>query len=187
MVARRWSQVLGTLVANPWFAYFGTRTIYQGSAKGLCFPGFNCYACPLALFSCPIGALQQSFALLSPRYNSASASQAAVTAVKRAASYPVSAMLYVVGFIGLVGVVTGRLVCGWICPFGFLQDLLYKIPTPKLGLPQWMRFGKYFCRILCYRRSASIFSWNYYRQRQCLPGFCRIGLFDCTYSQLHRL
>jgi ferredoxin-type protein NapH len=148
MVARRWSQVLGTLVANPWFAYFGTRTIYQGSAKGLCFPGFNCYACPLALFSCPIGALQQSFALLSPRFKSVSASQAAVTAVKRAASYPVSALLYVVGFIGLVGVLTGRLVCGWICPFGFLQDLLYKIPTPKLGLPQWMRFGKYFALVV---------------------------------------
>jgi len=148
MVARRWSQVLGTLVANPWFAYFGTRTIYQGQAKGLCFPGFNCYACPLALFSCPIGALQQSFALLSPRFKTVVAGQAAVTAVKRAASYPVSALLYVVGFIGLIGVLTGRLVCGWICPFGFLQDLLYKIPTPKLGLPQWMRFGKYFALVV---------------------------------------
>jgi len=148
MVARRWSQVLGTLVANPWFAYFGTRTIYQGKAKGLCFPGFNCYACPLALFSCPIGALQQSMTLISPRFRTASAGQAVVTAVKRTASYPVSALLYVVGFIGLVGILTGRLVCGWICPFGFLQDLLYKIPTPKLPLPQWMRFGKYFALVV---------------------------------------
>ncbi len=59
------------------------------------------------------------------------------------ASYSIGALLYVVGFIGIIGVVTGRLVCGWICPFGFLQDLLYKIPTPKYRLPSWMRYGKY--------------------------------------------
>jgi ferredoxin-type protein NapH len=148
MRARRWTQVAGVLAANPWFAYFFTRRIYQGKAKGLCFPGFNCYACPLALFSCPIGALQQSFTLMSPRIRSASAPQAALSAVKRSASYPLGAMLYVVGFIGLVGILTGRLVCGWLCPFGFLQDLLYKIPTPKLPLPQWMRFGKYFALVV---------------------------------------
>jgi len=142
MRARRWTQVAATLVANPWFVYFSTRTIYQGSAKGLCFPGFNCYACPLAMYSCPIGSLQHSLAVLSPQAG-ASAGARVVSAVKQGASFPIGAFLYVAGFIGLVGVVTGRLVCGWICPFGLLQDLLYKIPTPKLGLPSWMRFGKY--------------------------------------------
>ena len=24
------------------------------------------------------------------------------------------------------------MICGWLCPFGLVQDLLYKIPTPKL-------------------------------------------------------
>lgn len=32
------------------------------------------------------------------------------------------------------GVVLGRVICGFLCPFGFIQDLLYKIPTPKLTL-----------------------------------------------------
>ena len=30
-----------------------------------------------------------------------------------------------------VGAVTGRFVCGWLCPFGLIQDLLHKIPFPK--------------------------------------------------------
>lgn len=147
MSARRWTQAISTLAANPWFVYLSTRTIYQGKAKGICFPGFNCYACPLALYSCPIGSLQHSFALISPKVGAAGG-RGVAAAVKQQATSSVAAMLYVVGFIGLVGILTGRLVCGWICPFGFLQDLLYKIPTPKIGLPRWMRFGKYFALVV---------------------------------------
>jgi polyferredoxin len=43
----------------------------------------------------------------------------------------------------LLGVLIGRLLCGWVCPFGFLQDLLYKIPTRKFHLPEWTGWGKY--------------------------------------------
>lgn len=141
MLKRRLFQVAGTLAANPWFAYLGTRTIYQGRAKGLCFPGFNCYACPLALFSCPIGALQHSLAIASPRASAVAGKLSA--AARQAASFQPAALLFVVGFIGLVGAAVGRLFCGWICPFGFLQDLLYKIPGPKWRLPRFMRYGKY--------------------------------------------
>lgn len=31
----------------------------------------------------------------------------------------------------IVGAICGRLVCGWLCPFGLVQDLLYKIPFVK--------------------------------------------------------
>jgi len=137
MRPRRWTQIAGTLAANPWFVYLSTRTIYQGDLKGVCFPGLNCYACPLALFSCPMGSLQHSLATLSPRKSGGS------SFVHQAWTARVAPLLYVVGFVGLVGVVFGRLPCGWICPFGFLQDLLYKIPTPKLRLPAWARFFKY--------------------------------------------
>ncbi len=148
MRARRWTQITGTLVANPWFLYFSTRTIYQGQAKGICFPGFNCYACPLALMSCPIGSLQRSFAILTPAKSASAAGGALAQAARQHASYSIGALLYVVGFIGIIGVVTGRLVCGWICPFGFLQDLLYKIHTPKYRLPSWMRYGKYLMLVV---------------------------------------
>lgn len=135
MRSRRWAQIAGTLVANPWFAYLSTRTIYQGDLKGVCFPGLNCYACPLAAFSCPIGSLQHSIATLSPGERAG--------ALVQGWTARVAPLLYVVGFVGLIGVVFGRLPCGWVCPFGFLQDLLYKIPSPKLRLPRWARYFKY--------------------------------------------
>lgn len=47
------------------------------------------------------------------------------------------------GLILLPAVLLGRLLCGWICPFGFLQDLLHRIPSPKFTLPQWTSFIKY--------------------------------------------
>jgi len=118
--ARRYTQIASVFVANPWFYYFKTRTIYGGRAKGVCFPGLNCYACPLAMYSCPIGALQHSLAARSA-----------------------SALAYVVGTVGAIGAFVGRIPCGWICPFGFLQELLYKVPLPKLKLPRWAGYFKY--------------------------------------------
>ena len=79
--------------------------IYQGSSKKICVPGLNCYSCPGALYACPIGALQSVLD-----------------------SGQMKLSLYVFGFIGMVGVFCGRTVCGWLCPFGFLQDLFYRIP-----------------------------------------------------------
>ena len=36
----------------------------------------------------------------------------------------------------LFGVVLGRVVCGLLCPFGLVQDLLHKIPFPKADVPR---------------------------------------------------
>jgi len=35
-----------------------------------------------------------------------------------------------VGSFTVIGAIVGRMTCGWACPFGFLQDILFKI---KLG------------------------------------------------------
>ena len=39
---------------------------------------------------------------------------------------------YVTGTLILLGVLLGRFVCGFLCPFGWLQELLHKIPGKKL-------------------------------------------------------
>ncbi len=101
-------QGLWAFITNSYLTGFMQGKIYQGKLKNLCLPGLNCYSCPGALGSCPVGALQSSF---SARGNKIS--------------------LYVSGFLIFIGAVMGRYVCGWLCPFGLIQDLLNKIPFSK--------------------------------------------------------
>ena len=102
---RLWVQIIFTAVTNGYFYGFATGTIYRGPLKTVCVPGLNCYSCPGALGSCPIGSLQ---AVISGKEHSFS--------------------IYIVGFLIFFGSVFGRFICGWLCPFGLAQDLLYKIP-----------------------------------------------------------
>jgi len=55
---------------------------------------------------------------------------------------------YVVGFILAVGVVFGRFICGWICPFGLIQEILHKIPSPKFRLPRLCKLLKYVVLVI---------------------------------------
>ena len=105
----RWKIQLGaTLVSNPFFLNFVQGKIFRGKLKGVCVPGLNCYSCPAAAASCPIGAVQ-----------------AVIGSSKFQFAY------YVVGLLLLFGVLLGRVVCGFLCPFGWFQELLHKIPTKK--------------------------------------------------------
>ena len=106
---RLWVQILFAAVTNGYLLGFVKGKIYTGPSKALCLPGLNCYSCPGALGSCPIGSLQ---------------------AVLGSRNYRFS--FYVIGFLMLAGSLFGRFICGWLCPFGLVQDLLYKIPSPKL-------------------------------------------------------
>ena len=92
-------------MSNGYYAGFVSGKIYQGESKQICLPGLNCYSCPGALGSCPIGALQ---------------------AISNDKNFSVS--FYAIGFLMLVGALMGRFACGWLCPFGLFQDLLFKIP-----------------------------------------------------------
>lgn len=117
-------QIGFTALTNGYAAGFANGTIYRGPSKSICLPGLNCYSCPGALGACPIGSLQS---VLSSR------------------NYQFS--FYVVGFLIFIGAVFGRLVCGWLCPFGLVQDLLYKIPFPvkrkKLPGDHILKYMKY--------------------------------------------
>jgi len=124
---RKWVQAVFGFLVNGYWAFPFTRTIYQGPLKVLCSPGLNCYSCPAATTYCPIGSLQQLLAGLR-------------MAVESGQYY---FGLYVVGSMGVLGAVFGRLICGWACPFGLVQELLYKIPARKFGVPRVLRYAKY--------------------------------------------
>lgn len=124
---RRLIQIGATVLSNAWLLFPFTKTIYQGKLKSICVPGLNCYSCPAAVGSCPLGALQTFFANLRPTLASG--------------SYHFG--LYVIGVLGLIGTLVGRMPCAWVCPFGFLQELIHKIPSPKLEIPRVLTWGKY--------------------------------------------
>jgi polyferredoxin len=79
---------------------------------GVCAPVFHCYACPLATFACPIGVLANFSAL-----------------------HVIPFMT--IGLLVVFGALVGSLFCGWACPFGWLQDLVARIPVHKFELPRW--------------------------------------------------
>lgn len=111
--------------------------------KWLCNPVLSCHSCALSWFACPIGVLvhYSSYGL-----------------------FPYFAL----GTILLVGVAVGRLLCGWVCPFGLVQDLLFKLPTRKFVFPDWTAHFKYIVLIL------TVFLFPFFYGEQTWLSFCRI-------------
>lgn len=109
MVKRKLVQLCTAILYNGNLKGFRDGSIWQQQPKSVCVPGLNCYSCPGALGSCPLGSLQSSFA-------------------GTALSFP----FYVLGLLLLFGLLVRRIICGWLCPFGFIQELLHKLPLPKL-------------------------------------------------------
>lgn len=50
---------------------------------------------------------------------------------------------YVLGVIGAIGLLIGRFPCGWFCPFGWFQEVVYKLKLPKFSPPNWLRHAKF--------------------------------------------
>ena len=96
----------------------GLHASWGPQAKWICNPVLSCHSCALSWFACPIGVFVHY------------------------AGYHIFPFM-AVGMVVLVGALAGRLLCGWVCPFGFLQDMLYKIRSPKVTLPEWTRYVKY--------------------------------------------
>lgn len=119
---RGWIQAATTLLTNIHIPNLFKGKIYQGNVKTMCVPGLNCYSCPAATSACPIGAFQ-----------------AVVGSSKFKFTY------YITGFFILLGVLLGRFICGFLCPFGWFQDLLHKIPGKKLSTAKLkpLRYLKY--------------------------------------------
>ena len=119
---RGWIQAATTLLTNIHIPNLFKGKIYQGNVKTMCVPGLNCYSCPAATGACPIGAFQ-----------------AVVGSSKFKFTY------YITGFFILLGVLLGRFICGFLCPFGWFQDLLHKIPGKKFSTAKLkpLRYLKY--------------------------------------------
>ena len=144
-------QLLFTILTNGYLYGFLSGKICHGRSKYACVPGLNCYSCPGAVASCPIGALQ---ALLN----------------QNGFQIPFG----VLGFFFLFGSLLGRTVCGWLCPFGLVQDLLHRIPVfqKRKRLP--------FHRILIYGKYAVLLFLVCIGSMFLFGGFARIPAF-CKY------
>ena len=106
---RKIIQVYAALLFNANIKGFFNGQIYMGATKNVCVPGLNCYSCPGAVGSCPLGSLQNALAASKTRTPA-----------------------YIFGTLILFGLLLGRTICGWLCPIGLGQELLYKIKTPKV-------------------------------------------------------
>lgn len=143
-------QLIFTILTNGYAYGYLNGKIYQGTLKYACVPGLNCYSCPGAVASCPLGALQ---ALLN----------------QRGFQIPFGML----GFFFLVGSLLGRFVCGWLCPFGLVQDLLHKIPVFRkrkhLPMHHILKFGKYVV-LLFFVCIGSVFLFGGFAK---VPAFCK--------------
>ena len=124
-IKRKLAQVAAFGYSNPYLMNFKGGKLYEGKWKQFCNPGLNCYSCPAAGLACPIGALQ---------------------AVSGSMNFKFS--FYVVGILLAFGVLLGRAVCGWLCPFGLFQELIHKIPSPKLKLKKAFLYVKYISLVV---------------------------------------
>ena len=147
---RRLVQLYSALLHNAYLKGFIDGRIYTGHAKVACVPGFNCYSCPGAVGSCPLGAIQNALASAGHR-----------------------AGWYVLGIVLLFGVILGRTICGWLCPMGLIQELLHKIPTPKLKKSRVTRALSWLKYVILAVFVIAIPLWYGLRHQLPLPGFCK--------------
>ena len=147
---RRLVQLYAALLYNAHVKGFIKGEIYTGNTKAMCVPGFNCYSCPAAVGACPLGSLQNALASSGNRVG-----------------------FYVFGIIMLWGLMLGRTICGWICPLGLIQELLHKIPTPKIKksrVTYYLSYLKYFFLVVF---AIIVPLWYGLKHGMTVPGFCK--------------
>ncbi|MBQ8429063.1 MAG: 4Fe-4S binding protein [Clostridia bacterium] len=124
---RRIIQVYTALLYNANIKGFFNGQLYKGPTKNLCVPGMNCYSCPGATGACPLGSLQNALLFTDKR-----------------------TVTYIFGILILFGLLLGRTICGFLCPIGLFQELLYKIKTPKLKKSRATRVLSYFKYVMLF-------------------------------------
>ncbi len=146
---RRLIQLYAALLYNANLKGYISGDIYTGKTKAVCVPGLNCYSCPGAVGACPLGALQNALASSGNR-----------------------APYYVLGILLLFGITLGRTICGYLCPMGLIQELLHKIPTPKLKKSRVTRALSWLKYIIL-AVFVVIIPLQYVSKHLPLPAFCK--------------
>lgn len=72
----------------------------------------------------------------------------------------------------MVGIVVGRMTCGWLCPFGFLQDLFFKMHSVKCRLPQRLNYLKYILLV------ALVIAVPYFTGEPWFSKLCPAGVLE---------
>ena len=148
--ARRLAQLYCALLYNAHIKGFIAGEIYTGNIKALCTPGLNCYSCPGAVAACPLGAMQNALAASGTR-----------------------AGTYVLGILLLFGLILGRTMCGWLCPFGMVQELLHKIPTFKIKKSRFTRGLSYLKYLILLLFAIALPLWYGLSSGLSVPAFCK--------------
>lgn len=146
---RKLIQLYAALLFNANLKGFATGEIFKGGTKNICTPGLNCYSCPGAVGACPMGALQNALA-------------------DSGKTIP----YYMFGIIALYGLLFGRWICGFLCPFGLIQELFHKIPTPKIKKGKLTRVLSYFKYVILVV-FVFVLPILYMFREFPLPGFCK--------------
>ena len=147
---RRLAQLYAALLYNANLKGFIDGKLYTGNAKAVCVPGLNCYSCPGAVGACPLGSLQNALA-----------------------SSGHVAGWYVFGILLLFGIMGGRTICGWICPLGLIQELLHKIPVPKIRKSRITRALSYLKYVILAVFVIAIPLMYGLANKVPLPAFCK--------------
>ena len=150
---RRLVQLYCALLYNAHVKGFVEGEIYKSKSpttKGLCVPGFNCYSCPGAVGACPLGSLQNAIGTTNKQIG-----------------------WYVFGILMLYGLILGRTICGWLCPLGLIQELLHKLPTPKIKKSRVTRALSWLKYVLLAVFAVGITAWYGIAHGVALPGFCK--------------
>ena len=121
MVTRRLLQICSAILYN-------CNLISDLPAKYInsdfCVPGLNCRYCPASVAGCPLNFMQRLFA-------------------DGLARLPLRVLCWLL----LLALAFGRFICGWLCPFGLVQDILDKIPAPKIKKNEWTRPSVYVSQL----------------------------------------
>ncbi|MBF0479904.1 MAG: 4Fe-4S binding protein [Candidatus Omnitrophica bacterium] len=142
-------QWISLLLSNMYLGFFKTKQVYQGDLKSACVPFLNCHSCPSALFSCPIGTIQHFMTIQKIPY-------------------------LLIGYLAAIGITVGSLACGWLCPFGLIQDLLHKIKSIKIRLPEKLTSLRYLVLIFL------VILFPLMTQQTVFSKFCPMGTIEAA-------